>query len=81
MKNLILGLKAGGNTIENEIFFDTLKFKPQMSLNEIKQRAKEKRINLRYYEDGGVSLDQHFPNIPLIVSFILDRNFVGRDDE
>ena len=55
LKNLISGLKAGGNTIENELFFDTLKFKPQMSLNEIKQRSKEKRINLRYYEDGGVS--------------------------
>ncbi len=53
--NVISGLKAGGNTIKNELFFDTLKFQPQMSLNEIKQRAKEKRINLRYYEDGSVS--------------------------
>ena len=42
--------------MQNEIFFDTLEFKPQMSLNEIKQRAKEKRINLRYYESGSVSL-------------------------
>ena len=39
----------------NELFFDTLRLQPQMSLNEIKQRAKEKRINLRYYENGSVS--------------------------
>ena len=53
--NVFGGLKAGGNSLENEIFFDTLKFRPQMSLNEIKQRAKEKRINLRYYDSGSVS--------------------------
>ncbi len=27
-----------------------------MNIDEIKQRAKEKRINLRYYDDGSVSL-------------------------
>jgi hypothetical protein len=26
-----------------------------MSIGEIQQRAKEKRINLRYYDDGSVS--------------------------
>jgi hypothetical protein len=26
-----------------------------MNIDEIKQRAKEKRINLRYYDDGSVS--------------------------
>ena len=53
--NIVSGLKADGNSINNELFFDTLKVQIQMSLNEIKQRAKEKRINLRYYEDGNVS--------------------------
>jgi hypothetical protein len=27
-----------------------------MNIDEIKQRAKEKRINLRYYDDGNVCL-------------------------
>jgi hypothetical protein len=27
-----------------------------MNIDEIKQRAKEKRINLRYYDNGSVSL-------------------------
>jgi hypothetical protein len=27
-----------------------------MNIDEIKQRAKEKRVNLRYYADGNVSL-------------------------
>ena len=53
----MLGLKAGGNSIKNEIFFDTLKIKPQMKIDEIKQRAKEKRINFRYYENGSVRFD------------------------
>jgi hypothetical protein len=53
--DVISGLKAGGNSVKNELFFDTLTIQPQMSLNEIKQRAKEKRINLRYYDNGSVS--------------------------
>ncbi|CAF0851034.1 unnamed protein product [Rotaria sp. Silwood1] len=58
--DLAESLKAGGNSIKNEIFFDTLKIKPIMSIDEIKQRAKEKRINLRYYDNGsiGISLDE-----------------------
>ena len=50
----IPGLKAGGNQINSELFFDTLQFQPKMNLDEIKQRAREKRINLRYYENGQV---------------------------
>ncbi|CAF1047626.1 unnamed protein product [Adineta steineri] len=58
--DLAESLKSGGNSIKNEIFFDTLKIKPKMSLDEIKQRATEKRINLRYYDNGsiGISLDE-----------------------
>ena len=50
------GLKTGGNSIKNENFFDTLKIQPQMSIDEIQQRAKEKRVNLRYYDDECVGL-------------------------
>jgi hypothetical protein len=50
----IPGLKSGGNQIKNEVFFDTLLIHPKMSLDEIKQRAREKKINLRYYENGQV---------------------------
>ncbi|CAF0849210.1 unnamed protein product [Rotaria sordida] len=58
--DLAESVKAGGHSIKNEIFFDTLKVKPNMSVDEIKQRAKEKRINLRYYDNGsiGISLDE-----------------------
>jgi glycine dehydrogenase len=52
----ISGLKSGGHVIRNEQFFDTLYIQPASNLNEIKQRAQEKRMNLRYYENGNVSL-------------------------
>lgn len=52
---LLKGLKSGGNHINHEIFFDTLNLKPSMNINEIKQRAKEKKINLRYYDNGNVN--------------------------
>lgn len=48
-------LKAAGHSIKNENFFDTLKIHPKTSLEQIKQRANEKRVNLRYYENGSVS--------------------------
>lgn len=51
----ILGLKAGGYSIKNEIFFDTLKVQSKTSLKEIQKRANEKHINLRYFENGSVS--------------------------
>ena len=40
------------NLIVNETFFDTIKIKPRENMSEIKKRALEKQINLRYYEDG-----------------------------
>jgi glycine dehydrogenase len=55
------GLKNSGNTVLNELFFDTIKVKPKKSLEEIKNRAESKCINLRYYDDGlhlGISLDE-----------------------
>ncbi|XP_019868372.2 glycine dehydrogenase (decarboxylating), mitochondrial [Aethina tumida] len=54
------GLKEDGNILTNEYFFDTLRIQPKIDLDELKSRADEKKINLRYYDDGavGVSLDE-----------------------
>ena len=58
--DLAESVKAVGHVVKNERFFDTLYIQPKTSLDQIKQRAREKRINLRYYDDGhvGVSLDE-----------------------
>lgn len=69
------GLKTGGNTITNQVFFDTLKIKPRMNLDEIKQRAKEKRINLRYYENGSVSIFDK-KNVRYFTFDFIDWNFI-----
>lgn len=47
-------MKAAGHQIKNQLFFDTLHIQPKTSIDQIKQRASEKRINLRYYDDGTV---------------------------
>lgn len=58
--DLAESLKSAGYVIKNEHYFDTLYIQPKSNLEQIKQRAKDKRINLRYYNDGhiGVSLDE-----------------------
>jgi len=58
--DLAESLKSAGYVIKNERYFDTLHIQPKSNLEQIKQRAKDKRINLRYYNDGhvGVSLDE-----------------------
>ena len=48
------GLSESGNVIENEMFFDTIKINPRLSQQEIKLRAHEMQINLRYFNDGCV---------------------------
>jgi len=57
---LAKGLKESGNIIENPMFFDTLKVSPRLDQNEIRLRAHEMKINLRYFNDGavGISLDE-----------------------
>ena len=47
-------MNTAGNMVKNDLYFDTLKVKPKMSINEIQQRAKEKCINLRYYDNETV---------------------------
>jgi len=52
---LAKGLSDTGNTIENPVFFDTLRISPAMAQSEIRHRAKQREINLRYFADGTVS--------------------------
>ncbi|ELU04682.1 hypothetical protein CAPTEDRAFT_173618 [Capitella teleta] len=57
---LAAGIEDAGHTVLNEIFFDTLKVKLNCSVDEVKSRAVEKKMNLRYFDDGcvGVSVDE-----------------------
>ncbi|XP_043475582.1 glycine dehydrogenase (decarboxylating), mitochondrial isoform X2 [Leptopilina heterotoma] len=57
---LALGLSDAGNTIENDYFFDTITILPKTSLETVKEKAHQAKVNLRYNEDGtiGVSLDE-----------------------
>ena len=52
---LAKGLADAGNKVENGLFFDTIKVSPLIDLHEIKHRAMEMEVNLRYFEDGSVS--------------------------
>lgn len=56
------GIRQRGHKQSNEVFFDTLHIIPVAEHDEsaIKARAQEKKINLRYFEDGaiGVALDE-----------------------
>jgi len=45
------GLKSSNNTVVTEKFFDTLKIKPIMSVEEVKNRSEAKSINFRYFDD------------------------------
>jgi len=57
---LAKGLRESGNVVENSQFFDTIKVSPRLSASEIRLRAHEVKINLRYFPDGcvGISLDE-----------------------
>lgn len=57
---LAKGLADAGNTIEHQVFFDTLKIHANVATSEVRMRAQQKEINLRYYiDDGiGVALDE-----------------------
>ncbi|CAD5118701.1 DgyrCDS7383 [Dimorphilus gyrociliatus] len=57
---LAAGLRKTGHVIENEHFFDTLHIRPVYTPSEIMIKANQKKINLRYFENGniGVSLDE-----------------------
>lgn len=59
---LAKGLRHEGHEIQNSIFYDTLKIKPNVSQQEIHKRAKQK-ISLRYFAAGYAS-DLHWPDVP-----------------
>ena len=51
---------TGRHRVLNKIFFDTIKIRTD-DQNKIKERANQKKINLRYFDDGehvGLSLDE-----------------------
>lgn len=54
------GVQAAGHKLEHEKYFDTLKIIPKINVSKIKEKAEEKKINFRYYDDEtvGVSLDE-----------------------
>ncbi|GBP04358.1 Glycine dehydrogenase [Eumeta japonica] len=56
------GIRDRGHKQSNDVFFDTLHVIPvsEHDGNAIKARAQQKKINLRYYDDGavGVALDE-----------------------
>lgn len=53
----IPGLKRAGHTQTNETFFDTLRVIPNgLSMDDIKERAEKKKINLRYLSDGSLTI-------------------------
>ena len=51
---LAKGLADSGNDIETGLFFDTIKVQPRLDQSEIRHRAKEMKINLRYFDEGQV---------------------------
>lgn len=66
------GVQEAGHGLLNEHFFDTLHISPKTAeeLQNIKSRAAEKEINLRYFEDGTVSA----PSLPLTPSLHLNHH-------
>jgi glycine dehydrogenase len=55
------GLRRSNNQVLNKQYFDTIKVKPSISIEQIKQKAESKKINLRYFADNqhvGISLDE-----------------------
>jgi len=60
IKNILFSaIEEAGNEVKNGIFFDTLLVKPKLGAEEIKKRAEEKQINLRYFDGGvGIALDE-----------------------
>jgi len=57
---LAKGLTDAGNVLEHSCYFDTLKVHPTVDTSEVRMRAQQKEINLRYYPDDsvGVALDE-----------------------
>jgi hypothetical protein len=61
----ISGVRECGNTVTNQVFFDTVQISPAMDQGEIQHRARQKQINLRFYPDGTVK-NFSFSNLNLL---------------
>jgi glycine dehydrogenase len=50
------GLKRAGHKMFNDVFFDTIRVAPVgLTIEDIKERAEKKSINLRYLSDGSIT--------------------------
>ena len=60
-------LEAKGIKLRHQQFFDTLRFEVA-DLGGLKQRCRQQRVNLRYYDDGsvGLTLDEQLTDIELL---------------
>ncbi|KAK6640123.1 hypothetical protein RUM43_008400 [Polyplax serrata] len=54
------GIRRKGHHVLNPLYFDTIKVAPVLNMFEIQDRAAQKKINLRYFEDKtvGIALDE-----------------------
>ncbi|KAL7012453.1 hypothetical protein ACKWTF_014862 [Chironomus riparius] len=51
------GLKRAGHQQLNDVFFDTIHVVPNgLTIDDIKERAQKKKINLRYLSDGSITI-------------------------
>ncbi|KAL0277890.1 UNVERIFIED_CONTAM: hypothetical protein PYX00_005011 [Menopon gallinae] len=57
---LSAGIRQRGHKILNPLFFDTIKVETILNMFEIQDRAAQKKINLRYFDDStvGIALDE-----------------------
>lgn len=57
---LARGIREAGSTVVHPLFFDTLTVRPKDGATQVLARAKQKQINLRYFNNGnvGISLDE-----------------------
>ncbi|XP_045619185.2 glycine dehydrogenase (decarboxylating), mitochondrial [Procambarus clarkii] len=57
---LARGLQDSGHIVESEFFFDTIKVNATLAISEVRMRAQQKEINLRYFRDEtvGIALDE-----------------------
>uniref|UniRef100_A0A8C7YG22 glycine dehydrogenase (aminomethyl-transferring) n=1 Tax=Oryzias sinensis TaxID=183150 RepID=A0A8C7YG22_9TELE len=73
------GLKRAGHRLHSEIFYDTLKIDCSVAAKDILERATQRQINLRIYQEGVVSLRLFESKLPslifcvfhLLIAFVL----------
>ncbi|MGI9078607.1 MAG: aminomethyl-transferring glycine dehydrogenase [Gemmatimonadaceae bacterium] len=75
-------LESAGYELAHEVYFDTIRIKPgEQSVDALLGRARERRINLRHFDDGsvGVALDETVTQDDLfsLLAVFLDENAEG----